>query len=220
MLAKDLVSDSIMAIKTSDSATRALTWMEDNRVGHLPIVNEREFLGLVSETDINNLTDLKQPIGNIRLSLPIASVNESQHILDVVKICCDLELSVIPVVDTNNNYLGCITRNDLLQKLAMDMSILDPGGIIVLEVDHSSYDPSQIAQIVSSNDAKILALYVSTRRDSTRLEVTIKINRVDISAILQTFNRYQYTIKATFAEKDNSDDLRERYESLMNYLNI
>ena len=96
----------------------------------------------------------------------------------------------------------------------------NPGGIIVLELNVNDFSLSEIAQIIESNDARLLSLYMNSQADSTRSELTLKINRMDIQPILQTFLRYDYTIKASFFESDYTDDLRERYNQLMNYLNI
>ena len=79
----------------------------------------------------------------------------------------------------------------------------------------------EIAQIVESNDAKILSLYITSFPDSTKLEVTIKVNRMEIGAILQTFDRYNYVIKATWSQEDAySEGLQDRFDALMNYLSI
>jgi len=48
----------------------------------------------------------------------------------------------------------------------------------------------------------------------------IKVNKIDLAAILNTFDRYSYFVKASFGKDDNIEDLRENYDSLMNYLNI
>jgi CBS domain-containing protein len=220
MIAKDLINDTVMPLKTSDTGARALLWMDDLKISHLPIVNERAFLGLISEADVDNLTELNEPVGHLQLSLSTSYVYEDQHIFDILKMVYEMKLTLVPVVDQTNNYLGCFTTGDLLRSLSEKISILDPGGIIVLEVDHNSYDLSQIANIIESNDAKILNLYVSSDPESMKMEVTLKLNKSDISSIIQSFTRYQYQIKATFASKDDSDILKDRYDALMNYLNI
>jgi hypothetical protein len=43
---------------------------------------------------------------------------------------------------------------------------------------------------------------------------------MDISAVLQTFSRYEYVVKASFSEGDYDELLRDRFDSLMSYLNI
>ena len=69
MFANELITDLVPPLRTSDSVDRALHWMTEFRVNHLPIVNNRDFLGLISEEDILDLNEPESPIGNHRLSL-------------------------------------------------------------------------------------------------------------------------------------------------------
>ena len=92
--------------------------------------------------------------------------------------------------------------------------------IIVLEINDKDYLLTEIAQIVESNDAKVLSMYITSHPDSTKFEVTLKINKMDVGSILQTFNRYDYIISASFTEDTYTDNLQDRFDSLMNYLNI
>jgi len=221
MLAKDLISDFIPALKTSDTGIQALNWMEISRISHLPIVNNKEFLGLISDTDIYDLNMAEEPIGNHKLSLSRPYVTENQHVYEVIDLVSRLRLSIIPVLDDKNQYLGLITLNDLLQSFAKITAVENRGSIIVLELNNNDYYLSQIAQIVESNDAKILSLYVSLSEDSTKLVVTIKLNVTNISAIIQTFVRYDYIIKAHFMEDNEFNNMyQNRFDSFMRYLNI
>lgn len=221
MLAKDLISDVIPSLKTSDTGLRALNWMEIFRVSHLPIVNNLEFLGLISDKDIYDLNMSEEPIGNHNLSLFSPYVTADQHIFEVIALASRLHLSVIPVLDEKKEYLGLISQSHLLQFFADLLAVKNPGGIIVLELNQNDYSLSQIAQIVESNDGKILGLYVSSPGDSTKMEVTIKINRSDLSSILKTFVRYDYTIKASYLDENTIDTLySDRYEQFMRYLSI
>lgn len=221
MLAKDLISDVIPALRTSDSGQKALYWMDIFRISHLPIVNNVDFLGLISDKDIydNNLAE--EPIGNHNLSLFSPYVTVEQHIYEVMELASQLQLSVVPVLDHDNKYMGVITLTDLLHYFADVSALKQPGGIIVLEMNANDYSLSEIAQIVESNDAKILSVYITSPANSTKLEVTIKINRKELTSIMQTFFRYNYIIKASFMDENDLNSLFEnRYDSFMKYLNI
>jgi len=220
MLAKNLISDFILPLKTSDTGLMALYTMDELKVLHLPIVNNTEFLGLISEADILTLNAPEEALGNHVLSLKKPYVTQNQHIYDVLKIISTLDLSLVPVLDEKHNYLGVITFSNLVKQFSKISAFENPGGIIVIELNVNDYSISEIAQIVESNDAKVLSLYVSSHKDSTKLELTIKINKIDLTSILQTFYRYNYVIKASFSEKDDLDIIQERFDSLMNYLNI
>lgn len=220
MIAKEIASDDILPLKTSDTCSFALNAMEENRVNHLPVVNERELLGVVAEFDLVSHLDLHDPVGNVKLSLPHAFISDHQHVFDVMKMITEMKLSLLPVVDQQNSYTGVITLPNLVKYLTMNTSILNPGGLIVLEVAENNYSMAEISQIIESNNARIIGAFFTTRPDSTLIDITLKINDIDLNPVIQTFQRYNYTIKATFAEKDDLDDLKERYDALMNYLSI
>jgi CBS domain-containing protein len=221
MLAKDLISDVVPALRTSDNGQKALYWMDIFRISHLPIVNNQDFLGLISDKDIYDHNMADEPIGNHSLSLFSPFVTYDQHLYEVIELTSRLNLTVVPVLDHNNLYLGVITLNDLLHYFADFSALKEPGAIIVLDMNVHDYSLSQISQIIEGNDAKILSVCVSSHSASTKVEVTLKINRTDLSAITQTFNRYNYVIKGTFMDEDDMNSFYEnRYEMFMKYLNI
>jgi acetoin utilization protein AcuB len=221
MLAKELISDMVPALRTSDTGLKALSYMDIFRISHLPIVNNTEFLGLISDKDIYDMNMAEEPIGNHTLSLTRSSVTSEQHVYEVIELAARLELSVIPVLDEKNNYLGIITQTDLLKYFSELLSVKNPGAIIVLEMNQNDYALSQIAQIIEGNDAKLLSVYVNSSNNSTKIEVNLKINRTDISSIIQTFNRYNYTIKASYMDSELLTNLfDDRYEMFMRYLNV
>ncbi|RLD64598.1 MAG: hypothetical protein DRJ01_00300 [Bacteroidetes bacterium] len=221
MLAKDLISDTIPALHTSDTAITALNWMEIFKISHLPIVNNKELLGLISDVDIYDLNNPEEAVGNHELSLTRPFVYQNQHIYEVIEIVSRLKLTVIPVLNEDKEFLGLINLNDLLHYFSSLMAIQNPGGIIIIELNVNDYSLSEIAQIIETNDAKILSLYIDSHPDTMKLNITIKINKSDLTSILQTFERYNYNIKATFMENNELDDLyKDRYDSFIKFLDI
>lgn len=221
MLANELISDLIIPLRTSDTGDTALSWMEELRVSHLPIVNNEAFLGLVADKDIYNFNNFAEPLGNYQLSLTRPYVLDDQHLFDIIRVLAALKLSLVPVLDHNENYVGCILQTRLIEAMAEIGSINQPGGIIVLQMNLVDYSLHEISRIVESNDTKILSCYTRTFENSTKLEVALKLNKIDVSSVIQTFNRFDYHIAASFSEENNYDELiRERFGSLMHYLNI
>ena len=156
MVAKEMISDVIPALKTSDTGITALNWMDIFKVSHLPIVNDEEFLGLISENDIYDLNMPEEPLGNHQLSLLRPYVTEEQHVFELMEVLSRLKLSLVPVLDSSKNYLGVITLMELLHYFAEISAMRHKGGIVVLEMNSNDFSMSQISQIVEGNDAKIL----------------------------------------------------------------
>jgi len=221
MVAKDLISEVVPSLKTSDLGQTALNWMEIFRISHLPIVNNQEFLGLISDTDIYDMNQPNEPIGNHSLTLYKPYVTTDQHIFEVIGLAARLKLSVIPVLDSKNHYKGVITTNDLIRQIAIISSMDQQGGIIVLELVERDYSLSQIAQIVEGNNVKVLSMYVTSSPGSTKLEVTLKVNTGDLGSVIRTFERYNYEVKTWVTDNDSMDRFySERFDLLMKYLNI
>lgn len=220
MLVKEISIDKLIPLKTSDSGLTALAWMEEFKVSHWPVVNEEDFLALVCDTDIYNLNNPEEALGNHQLSLLRPYVSIHQSIFDLIKIVDEQNLSLIPVLDEHHRYLGVITLRTLLIHTSRLLGVKEPGAVIILELNQNDYFLSQIVQIVESSDSRILSLNVFIIPESTRLNVIIKINRVELGPVLQTFTRFNYTIKAYFTDESMSDDLLDRYDEFMNFLNI
>ncbi len=220
MYAKDIINELITTISINDSGVDGQSLMEEYKVEHLPIVDGKNYIGLVSEQDILSMDTLEKPILKTITNIPRPYVQHSQHLIEALRVINDEKLSLLPVLCDKGTYLGVIKLEDMLYRLSNLLSVDSPGGIIVLEVNINNYMLSEIAQIVESNNAKVLNLYVSSHTDSTQLFVTMKLNVTDLRAVSQTFNRYNYVIHSTFLEGDSWEDLRDRYDYVMNYLNI
>ncbi|MDP4184926.1 MAG: CBS domain-containing protein [Bacteroidota bacterium] len=195
--------------------------MEVFKVSHLPLINEDEYIALISDKDIydNELTD--SPLGCKKLSLISPYVTSNQHIFEIAEIVSRFKVTTIPVLTQNGKYMGTITLNNLAMKICDYTASQGPGGIIVLAVGPYDYSLTQIAQIVEGNDAKILNLYVKSVPNSQELNITLKINQTELSPIIQTFTRYDYNIKAVYTNDSSFNNLyNDRFEEFMKFLNI
>lgn len=220
MRAVDLISEIIPPLKSTETGERAMEWMNELRVSHLPVVKKGEYIGLISENDIYDMPDPSERIGACFPNLPKPFIYSNRHVYEVMKIIADLKITVVPILDENNNYLGCTDLLYLMSQITAVNSIKEPGSIVVLEMNTHDYSLTEIARIVEENNAKVLSSFITSSEDTTEIEVTIKINADNIDRILQTFSRYDYVVKATFQKGEFEEDLKKRYDELMNFLNM
>lgn len=195
--------------------------MENCRVSHLPLIQDNQYMGLISDKDIYDLELEMCQLHENLTSLPTPSVYVNQHIYEVTQKILELKLSLIPVLEMNNDFCGVISMNNLAPIIANLFMTKESGAIIVLEVSPIDYSLSQISQIIESNDVKILSLYTQNPEDSREMNVSLKVNVTDISSVIQTFVRYNYNIKAVYMDDSLLHDMySDRYELFMKYLNI
>ncbi len=219
MISKDLMTSALTPMKVTETGTDALFYMDEYKVSFMPVLDGELYLGLLSESEIFKLSDPDLPLADQKVPYKLVYVNETQHVFDVIKVMSDEKVSILPVLDENKFYKGCISINSLTEQFGRFTAIVSPGAIIILELNQNDYVLSQIAQIVESQDMKILSLFVSSESDSTKMELTIKLNKFEIQSLIKALTRYNYMIKATFTNDEKMvDDLLDRYNALMNYL--
>lgn len=221
MIAEHLISEIVPPLRLTDSGQKALNWMEVFRISHLPVVDGKQLVGLMSDKVIYDLNIIDKPMSDYVGQFPSPHIRSNQHIFEVFSIISMLKLTVVPVVSLYHEYMGVITLFDLAQKFADLVAVKEPGGVIVLELNMVDYSLSQIAQIVEGNGAKILSFYTYLPKDSNVMNVTLKTNVVDLSAIIQTFVRYDYNIKAVYMDESIIQGLYDdRYDQLMKFMNV
>ena len=215
--ARKLLISDVPSLSASDEPMGALDLMDQFRIAHLPVVENGKLLGLIGEDSLMELENLQGD--STGLPLIKATVTPDTHILDVLKLASEHRLSIVPVVDSDNTYLGSVRMEDLVEQLADMQGANQRGGIIVLELWDKDYSMQQISRIIEENNAKILSTSLSPG-EGGKIEVNLKINQPDINAILSSFERFGYTIKASYQELAYTEDLRKRYDELMRILNI
>ena len=219
MKAVKLISSSIISLLPDDDGNRALELMNLYRVNHLAVVKNDFFLGVVSDKEINNWNSSDEYIEEHLPNLASPHVIYNQHLFDIIEVLEKNNLSVVPVLDENKQYKGVITNRKLLYTIANSAAIQSVGGVIVLQMNHNDYSLTEISNIIENNDAKILSTYVTSKPESTKMELTIKINKTEITSIIKDLERYEYSIVASYKEDDEDVDFLERYEQLMRFLN-
>ncbi|MES2620046.1 MAG: CBS domain-containing protein [Bacteroidota bacterium] len=220
MIAPHLISHSIPPLHMDDSGEQALMLMHEYNVSQLPVVDGNSYAGLVIMEDIINMKHLSKSLKNFSQAFRQPFVKDTAHIFDVMKAALEFNVRVIPVIDEEHKYMGLISAESCLRAFAVLNSVKDPGGIIELEIPVSNYSLSEISRIVEENEADIFCLYTHINQEENKAEITLKLNTTEVVAIVAAFERYEYHVKAVYNDVEYTEDLKDRYDSLMRYLNV
>jgi acetoin utilization protein AcuB len=220
MLARDLISTVVPVLHPLDPGSRALRLMNEYHLTQLPMVLENKYLALVEEDDILDLEDAEVSLENMEYNGPKPSVIESAHVFEALKLFYEMKLSVLPVISRENEYLGVLTKDNLLAMMAQYNGVKEPGGILALDLEPRDYSISEIARIAESNDVTLLSVNTITNPATGRLEVLLKTNRQELQGLVATFERFNYTIKYTITEEQEEDLVKKNYDLLMNYISM
>jgi acetoin utilization protein AcuB len=220
MLTGNLQTQTLPYLHLSDKVYQALELMNENHVGHLPIVDGEKYVGVISEDDLSQAENEHSTLEELKQSFSNPSVKDDEHVLKAIQVAVQNGLTVVPIVGEENDLVGVVTYADLLKYSSEFMSLNEPGGLIVLEMESKDYSFNEVSRLIESNDAQIKQLNTSVDPETGLMEVTIKINKTEVSDIVASFQRHEYNVKYYFGEEFFENELRTNYDNLMNYLKI
>lgn len=221
MIAEELINQMIPALKLTDTAEKAIVWMEEFKTNQLPVIDDRQFKGLISEELILECNDLDKKIADFRLIAENCYVNEDQHLFDIIRTAQECDAEIVAILDEHGDFLGVSHHEDTIKAFANTLVIQGQGGILVLELRMIDYSMAEISRLIESDDAKILGAFLSQyHHDPNFIYLTLKINKKDLTTVAATLERFDYKIVAKFHESSNGDAEKERLDNLFNFLNI
>jgi predicted transcriptional regulator len=220
MLLHQLVSPDVPIASPTDTVDYISSLFFASQLQQIPVIDQSHYLGLIEAKDLNQL---QQEPEELKLRLyeqfrPAISVNA--HPFEALRVLHQFELSILPVINDDHEYAGSLTKDGLLKYLIEQINIDVNGGIVVLEMEPRNYSLAQIARICENEQVLILGAQAKTNPLTSKLELTIKTNSTDLSAVVQAFERYEYTVVDTYGDQKIENDTSDRYKLLMNYINM
>ena len=220
MVIEQLISPVVPTLLLSDTGSRALFLMEENNLTQIPLIAEEKYMALVQENDVLDWETPESPLSKASFLTYRPAVFANGHPYEALRVAHQQNLSIVPVVDNENTYIGAITRDDLLKYITEYSGVDNPGGIIVIELDARDYSLAEIARICESEDAIVISTQLVTNKVSGKIEVTLKTNRTDLQGLASAFERHNFIVKQVYGEQAHYEDMLDRYNLLMNYINM
>jgi len=219
MLASQILHTGFPSLHLTDRVSLALQLMDEYDVQHLPVLSEDHYVGLIAKSDLLDV-DEDQTIATIQDQFANLSIKGEEHFLVALKMAAEREFSLVPVINEQSELLGVITLANLIQQLSRFVGNEEKGGVIVLEISKRNYSFGEISRLVETNDALITQCNTFTEPETGLIIITLKVNKIEISAIVATFQRYDYAVRYYFGEESYTNELKDNYNHLLAYLNV
>jgi Mg/Co/Ni transporter MgtE len=219
MLAASITAQGFPLLHLEDKVSFALQCMEDFDVQELAVVKEDYFLGVVQKADLLD-TDEAATIMVLSDQLKKIMISDTAHFLTALDLFSKHELSILPVLNEQQECIGMIPQKSLNDALAKFLGVESPGAIIVLSVAPYQYSLAEMSRLVESNNAQIVQLNSYYDETNGSIIITLKINKDEAQSIIATFQRYDYELVQYFGKTPLHNDIEAHYHHLMNYLDV
>ena len=114
MLASQLITNHYPTVEPDDKVSRALQLMEDFDIIHLPVVDHNKYIGLVTKDDLLDADEIAT-LKVVMTSLLPKSIRTTDHFLAALKLASQNNLSIVPVVNEDNEWMGEIPYIELIK---------------------------------------------------------------------------------------------------------
>jgi acetoin utilization protein AcuB len=221
MIASELINPVILPLQSDDTVLKALDRMEELRLNELPVMDKGVYAGLLRDPHFLEQSNPDTTVASFSLVDKQCFVYEHQHFYDVIKAAADFNVQSVPVLDMDGTYKGIITLEDTIAAFAQTAAVQSPGAIFIISLKQIDYSLSEISRLIESDSAKILCSSVnSDAQDPSKIKLTIKVNKTDLSRIIATLERFGYKIIASFQEAELISNDKDRLDILLKYLDI
>jgi CBS domain containing-hemolysin-like protein len=200
------------------SVKESLTAIEDSSFTHFPVLEDSVFIGNIVLEDLETYT-LNKNLLDYKFNLEPFFVKEDTTWMDVLEIFAQNKSNITPVLSANSQYLGFYDLEDVMNIFTETPFVREQGAVIIVKKSNKDYSMAQICQIVESNNAKVLGVFISNSY-ANEVEVTVKITVSSLNPIIQSFRRYNYDIVSEHPDDIYLQNLKERSDYLEKYLNI
>ena len=215
---QDQIINTVPVFEVSGTLKDVIAFFEETTYSHVAVTENGLFLGLLSENDLACF-DAEKKIEDFRYELENFFVTKETAWLDVLEMFSRNEANVLPILDENQSVQGYYDLEDIVAVFIDTPFFKEPGAILVIATGIKDYSFSEIAQIVESNNARLLGAFI-TDSENDVVQITLKIGTQNMNEVAQTFRRYNYTIVFGNSDDQFLEDLKQRSDYLEKYLNV
>jgi predicted transcriptional regulator len=215
----DYILKDIKALRLQDSVKSARKLFKNFPITHFPLVEGSKLLGSFAEDDLQTIENKITLLENHTHLLNSFFTDEKATALELLKIFGDNNTNIVPVLNTDKNYIGYYDLCDVLDAFSTSPFMLEESEILIVEKLENDYSMSEATQIIEANGGKLLGLYISEKHDDF-VQLTLKVISDDINEMMHTFRRYDYKIISSHENDKYLEDLKYRSEYLQKYLEM
>lgn len=117
----DIMSDEVCTIEPQETLRQAALLMQENDVGSLPVCQDGELLGMITDRDITvravaeGLDPDDTAVSDV-MSGDVQCCTEDQSVDEVMALMGELQVRRLPVIDEQRHVVGIVALADLARR--------------------------------------------------------------------------------------------------------
>jgi acetoin utilization protein AcuB len=196
MKVKKRMARKLVTIKKDATVSNAINLMKKHSIRHLPVVEQGELLGWVTERDIREayLASLIEQVsmGDIMMKDPI-TVSPDANLEEAAELLYRHEIGGLPVVD-KGKLVGVITVADIMAAFIEVMGILQESSRIDVILGGRPHAFENVSKIIRDHGSEIISVGMSAHQDRTRRVYYLRLTKCDVHSMAKEIEEIGYKV--------------------------
>jgi acetoin utilization protein AcuB len=203
LLVRDWMTGNLVTLSPEASAAEALTLCRERRIRHIPILEERRLVGIVSDRDLRDASPAlgdperartlrKIRVGDV-MTREVITVDPQDSIENAAQQMYELKIESLPVV-AEEELLGIVTSSDVMRALVMLAGLPEPGCRIEVRVPNREGILAEVAGEIRDLEVDIFDVLSDPDRRSGSRTLVFQLATVDPSSVMQSLKTAGYEV--------------------------
>lgn len=196
MKVKKRMAKKLVTTRKDATVADAINLMKKHSIRHLPVVEDGELLGWVTERDIREayLASLIEQvsIGDIMTKDPI-TISPEANLEEAAELLYRHGIGGLPVVD-KGKLVGVITVADIMAAFIEVMGILQESSRIDVILGGKPHAFENVTKIIRDHGSEIISVGMSAQQDRTRRIYYLRLTKCDVHALAKEIEKAGYKV--------------------------
>lgn len=209
MIVGEVMSKKLVTVKKTDSLKKAQDLMVKQSIRHLPVVDGKELLGIITESDIRGafigkgakmpggkiqtLSPSKMKVSDFMTRSPMVVVPET-HIEDAALIIYKYKIGALPVIK-RNKLVGIISVMDILGIFVDLMGILHSSSRVDVVMDKNPKNFEKVSNIIHGENLNIISVGMAPHgADGKKQVYFFRLDLCDTDKVVQKIQKAGFKV--------------------------
>jgi acetoin utilization protein AcuB len=196
MKVKKRMTKKVVTIGKEAVITDVINLMKEHSIRHLPVVEEGELIGWVTESDIRGayIASLIEQvsISDIMIKDPI-TISPEANLEEAAELLYRHGIGGLPVVD-NGKLVGVITVADIMAAFIEVMGILHESSRIDVILGGKAHAFENVSKMIRDHGSEIISVGMSAHQDRTKRIYFLRLTKCDVEPLAKAIEKAGYTV--------------------------
>ena len=205
LLVRNSMTRELVTVVSETTAAEALALFRMNRIRHLPVLEGRRLVGVISDRDLRAATpalgDLAraEALDRIRvadeMARDVTTAGPEDPIEDAAMAMYERKIGCLPVVD-GEDLVGILTTSDVMRALVRLVGAHKPGSRLEVALPSRSGSMAEVTQIVRDEGVDIVSILASSENEDEAGErvAVLRVATIDPKQVVESMRAAEYRI--------------------------